>query len=339
VRVLVTGGAGFIGSNLVRYLLRTRPEAAIVVLDKFTYAGNLANLADVRDHPRLSVQIGDIADPDAVEAAIAGCTHVINVAAETHVDRSILESDVFLRTNIDGTRALLEAAGRHDVERYLQLSTDEVYGPIEAPDRAGEEYPLKPRSPYAASKAGADLLVGAYHATFGIPTLVTRGANTYGPFQYPEKLIPLFVTNALENLTLPVYGDGQQIRDWLAVEDHCSAILAVLEHGAPGHIYNVEAGNARPNIEIVRQIVELLGVDPALVQHVPDRPGHDRRYALRTDKLRALGWQPAVPFEEGLRRTVEWYREHREWWEPIKSGTFREYYQRQYAVRLAEGRR
>lgn len=335
MRLLITGGAGFIGSNFVHAALARWPEAEMVVLDKLTYAGNPANLADIRDDPRLTVIEGDIADPNDVRAAFDGVTHLVNIAAETHVDRSILQPDVFVRTNIEGTRVLLQAAREVGVERYLQVSTDEVYGPIAAPERAAEDQVLRPRSPYAATKAGADLLVNAYHTTFDLPTLITRGANTYGPYQYPEKLIPLFVTNALDGLPLPVYGDGQQVRDWLAVADHCSAIATVLERGTPGEIYNVEAGNERTNMEVIERIVALTGCDPALIRHVPDRPGHDRRYALSTERLRALGWEPAVPFNAGLAQTVAWYRDNRAWWEPIKSGSFREYYERQYAGRLA----
>ena len=336
MKLLVTGGAGFIGSAFVRYALRRWPDCEVVVLDKLTYAGNLENLAPVRGDSRLRFMQGDIADASDVRAAIGSCTHVLNFAAETHVDRSILQPELVVRTNVEGTRVLLQAAVDAGVQRYLQVSTDEVYGPIETPARAREDNILRPRSPYAASKAGGDLMVGAYHTTYDLPTLVTRGANTYGPYQYPEKLIPLFVTNALDGQPLPVYGDGRQIRDWLAVEDHCSGIATDLEHGRPGEMYNVEAGNERTNLEVIERIVELTGANRSLVRHVPDRPGHDRRYALHTDKLRALGWEPRIPFDEGLARTVEWYRQNRSWWEPIKSGSFRQYYRRQYEHRLAE---
>lgn len=337
MKIMITGGAGFIGSNFVRHALTRWPDSTLVVLDTLTYAGNRQNLTDVLDDPRLSFTEGDIAEPAIVREAMAGCTHVINIAAETHVDRSIMQSDVFIRTNVEGTRVLLEAAREERAERFLQVSTDEVYGPIDVPERAAEDRVLRPRSPYAASKASADLLVYAFHATYGLPTMITRGANTYGPYQYPEKLIPLVVTNALVGDPLPVYGDGLQVRDWLAVEDHCSGIATVLERGLPGEIYNVEASNARANIEVVERIVSLVGCDPALVRHVRDRPGHDRRYALQTHKLQALGWRPEIPFEEGLSRTVEWYRSHREWWEPIRAGGFRDYYRRQYETRLAAG--
>lgn len=336
MRLLVTGGAGFIGSAFVRFALRHWPGSEVVVLDKLTYAGNPDNLSAVRDDPRFRFVQGDIALEDDVRGAMRHCTHVLNFAAETHVDRSIMQPEIVVRTNVEGTRVLLQTAVDLSVERFLQVSTDEVYGPIEQPLRATEEDILRPRSPYAASKAGGDLMVGAYHVTYGLPTLITRGANTYGPYQYPEKLIPLFVTNALEGLPLPVYGDGMQSRDWLAVDDHCAGIAAVLEHGEPGQVYNIDAGNERANLEVVSRIVDLTGADPSLVRHVPDRPGHDRRYAMQTAKLRSLGWEPRIPFEQGLRDTVAWYRGNRSWWEPIKSGSFREYYQKQYGRRLAE---
>lgn len=335
MRIVIPGGAGFIGSNFVRFALQRWPRAEVTVLDKLTYAGNLENLAPVRDDPRFRFIQGDICSADTVQQAMAGNSHVVNFAAETHVDRSILDADAFLRTNVLGTRILLEAARELGIERFVQISTDEVYGDIPAPHRSAEEDRLGPRSPYAASKAAGDLLAEAYHATHGLSLLITRGANTYGPYQYPEKLLPLFVTNALEGVPLPVYGDGLQVRDWLHVDDHCAGIATVLEHGAPGEVYNLGAGNERPNGELIDQIVRLTGCDPSLVRHVPDRPGHDRRYALRTQKAQALGWKPTVPFDEGIRRTVEWYRDHERWWKPIKAGSFRDYYQAQYAARLA----
>lgn len=338
MRLLVTGGAGFIGSNFVRHALSRWPEAEVVVLDKLTYAGNLENLAGVRDHSRFHFQRGDICDRDAVREAMAGCTHVTNFAAETHVDRSILDPDAFVRTDVEGTRVLLEAARDAGVERYLQVSTDEVYGDIEPPERAGEEHPLRPRSPYSASKAGGDLMVGAYHTTFGVPTLITRGSNTYGPYQYPEKLIPLFVTNALDGLPLPIYGDGMQMRDWLHVSDHCAGIATVLEGGRPGETYNLGVGNERPNRDVIDRIVRLTGCDRGLLRTVPDRPGHDRRYALDTAKARSLGWSPRIVFDDGLAETVAWYRTNRSWWEPIKDGSYHAYYEAQYAGRLAQSR-
>lgn len=339
MKLLVTGGAGFIGSAFVRIALRRWPDAQVVVIDKLTYAGNLANLAEVRDEPRFRFVQGDIADPAAVAGAIAGCTHVLNFAAETHVDRSILNAGDFVRTDVEGTRVLLGAARTAAVQRYLQVSTDEVYGDVEAPHRSTEADPLRPRSPYSASKAGGDLMVQACHATYGLPTIITRGSNTYGPYQYPEKLVPLFVTNALEGLPLPVYGDGRQMRDWLYVEDHCTGIATALERGAPGEIYNIGVENERPNLEVVDRILQYTGCDRALIRHVPDRPGHDRRYALDTQKLRALGWAPATDFERGIRETIEWYRENRSWWEPLKDGSYREYYRQQYAHRLQETNR
>src|SRR5579859_7803968 len=309
MRLLVTGGAGFIGSGFVRYMLATRLDCHVTVLDKLTYAGNTANLAGVWEDPRFRFVQGDICDRDVVKKTLAGHTHVTNFAAETHVDRSILDPDAFVRTDVEGTRVLLEAAGDAGVQCYLQVSTDEVYGDVEAPARSRESDALQPRSPYSASKAGGDLMVGAYHATYGLPTLITRGANTYGPYQYPEKLVPLFVTNALDGLSLPVYGDGLQVRDWLFVDDHCTGIAAVLERGEPGTVYNLGAGNECPNLTIVERIVELTGCDRGLIRHVADRPGHDRRYALDTARISGLGWSPTVTLYEGLERTVRWYGE------------------------------
>lgn len=339
MKLLVTGGAGFIGSNFVRLALRRWPQSAVVVLDKLTYAGHLANLASSLDDPRLTFVQGDVCDAETVSEALRGCTHLINFAAETHVDRSILDPGSFVRTDVEGTRVLLECSKQLGIERYLQVSTDEVYGHIPAPARADESDRLAPRSPYSASKAAGDLMVGAYHVTYGLPTLVTRGANTYGPYQYPEKLVSLFATNALEGEPLPVYGDGMQMRDWLYVDDHCTGIAMVLERGEPGQTYNLGTGDERPNLEVVQRIVDLTGCDPSLVWYVPDRPGHDRRYALETARVSALGWMPATPFETGLEHTIEWYRRNRDWWEPIKGGGFREYYARQYAERLRESRR
>jgi dTDP-glucose 4,6-dehydratase len=336
VRLLIAGGAGFIGSNFVRYALRRWPTCTVVVLDKLTYAGNLANLADVREDVRFTFIQGDICAPETVREAMRGSTHVINFAAETHVDRSILDSGAFIRTDVEGTHVLLTVAYELDVERYLQVSTDEVYGHVEAPARTGEDASLRPRSPYAASKAAGDLMVQAYHTTYRLPTLITRGANTYGPYQYPEKLIPLFVTNALDGQLLPVYGDGRQMRDWLFVEDHCAGIATALERGQVGETYNLGVGAERANLDVIDRIVELVGCDRALIRHVPDRPGHDRRYALQVDKIRALGWHPAQPFELGLADTVRWYADHRSWWEPIKAGSFRDYYRTQYEKRLLE---
>jgi dTDP-glucose 4,6-dehydratase len=333
-RLLVTGGAGFIGSNFVRLALTRWPDEELVVYDALTYAGNLANLDGILDDQRVTFVHGDIRDAASVRPAMSGCSRVVNFAAETHVDRSILDPSRFVETDVEGTRVLLETARDEGVTRYLQVSTDEVYGDVEPPHRSTETDPLQPRSPYSASKAGGDLMVGAYHATFGVPTLITRGSNTYGPYQFPEKLIPLFITNALRGLPLPIYGDGMQMREWLAVADHCSGIATVLDRGTPGEVYNLGAGNERPNLEVIESIVRLTGADRSLLRHVPDRLGHDRRYALDSRKARGLGWAPAVQFEDGLATTVTWYREHRDWWEPIVSGEFRDYYQQQYAARL-----
>jgi dTDP-glucose 4,6-dehydratase len=330
MRILVTGGCGFIGSAFVHMALERGAE--VVNLDRLTYAGNPANVADVADHPAYSFVHADIADPAAVAGAIAGCDAVVNFAAESHVDRSILEPEGFIRTDVLGTATLLQAAREEAVGRFVQVSTDEVYGSIE--DGAFRETdPLRPSSPYSASKAGGDLQVLAWHHTFGLDAVITRGSNTFGPRQYPEKLIPLFVTNALDGLELPVYGDGMQVRDWIYVDDHCSGIWAVMERGAPGDAYNVGGGNERPNIEITRRVLELTGRDESLVRHVTDRPGHDRRYALDTTRLRSLGWAPQHDFDEALARTVEWYRERRDWWEPIRSGEYRAYYEAQYGGR------
>jgi dTDP-glucose 4,6-dehydratase len=327
VKVLVTGGAGFIGSHFVKRLVAAGEE--VVVLDKLTYAGNPANLEDTG----AELVVGDIADPGAVARAGAGCEAVVNFAAETHVDRSILTPKDFIHTDVLGTQTLLEwARGTH--ARYVQVSTDEVYGDLELGGRSKEEDPLRPSSPYSAAKAGGDLQVLAYVRTYGLDACITRGANTYGPNQYPEKLVPLFATNALEGLPLPVYGDGKQVREWLHAEDHCAAIELVLREGAPGEVYNV-GGEEHENIEVTHRILELTARGPELIRHVEDRAGHDRRYALDDSKLRQLGWAPARSFGEGgLPATVDWYRDNRAWWEPIKSGEYRAYYERQYAARL-----
>ena len=328
MRVLVTGGAGFIGSHFVR-LLAARGDAAVVI-DKLTYSGNPANLEGVPHE----FHRGDIADPAAVAEAADGCDAIVNFAAESHVDRSILDSADFIRTDVLGTQVLLEHARTRGI-RLVHVSTDEVYGdvPLGAPACA-EDAPLRPSSPYSASKAGGDLQVLAYVRTYGADAAITRGANTYGARQHPEKFLPLFVTNALDSQQLPVYGDGRQRREWLHAEDHCAAIDLVLREGGAGEVYNV-SGQERENVEVVRRILDLTGASPDLVRHVADRPGHDRRYALDSSKLRALGWTPAHSFDGGgLEQTVAWYRENRDWWEAVKSGEFREYYERQYAERL-----
>ncbi len=327
MRVLVTGGAGFIGSHFVKRLVAAGDE--VVVLDKLTYAGNPANLEGV-EHVLV---VGDIADADAVDRAADGCGAIVNFAAETHVDRSILGPQEFVHTDVLGTMTLLEWARAHDA-RFVQVSTDEVYGDLEGGGRARESDALAPSSPYSAAKAGGDLQVLAYVRTYGVQASITRGANTYGPNQYPEKLVPLFVTNALEGLPLPVYGDGKQVREWLHAEDHCAGIDLVLREGAPGEIYNV-GGEDHENLEVTYRILELTGADPSLIRHVEDRAGHDRRYAVDDGKLRALGWAPQHSFGEGgLPETVDWYHDNRAWWEPIKSGAYRAYYEEQYANRL-----
>ena len=333
-RLLVTGGAGFIGSAFVRRILARHPDVRVTVLDKLTYAGNLANLEPVADDPRYRFVQGDINDAAVVDAIAGSVEAIVNFAAESHVDRSIEEPDAFIQTDVHGTFTLLEAARRHGHERYLQISTDEVYGNVPSGSSL-ETDPLRPRSPYSASKAGGDLLVQAYHTTYGLPAMITRASNNFGPYQYPEKVIPLFVTNALDGEPLPLYGDGQQIRDWLYVDDHCDAIELVLERGEPGEVYNVGGGNELANLDLTRRILELTGRDLELVRRVPDRPGHDRRYSVDCSKIHALGWTPAHAFDDALRETVGWYRERTDWWRPLKSGEYLAYYRRQYGDRLA----
>jgi dTDP-glucose 4,6-dehydratase len=328
MRVLVTGGAGFIGSHFARRLRAAGDD--VVVLDKLTYSGNPANLegADVE------LIEGDICDLEALASAGAGCDAVVNFAAETHVDRSILGASEFVETDVLGAYALVSWAREAGV-RLVQVSTDEVYGDVSPGESSAEDDPLRPSSPYAASKAGGDLQILAAVRTYGANASITRGSNTYGPNQYPEKLIPLFVTNALDGEPLPVYGDGRQTRDWLHVEDHCAAVELVLREGGPGEVYNVGAGEELENRELTSRILELTGADESLLRHVQDRAGHDRRYSLDSSKLRGLGWSPQHTLDDGLPATVEWYRANRAWWEPVKSGEYREYYRRQYADRLA----
>ncbi len=331
---LVTGGAGFIGSNFTRYMLQKYPQYRIVVFDKLTYAGNLDNLRAVADDARFAFVQGDICDAAAVRAALRKyrIDAIVNFAAESHVDRSILDADAFLRTNVAGTCTLLEAAKELGVARYHQISTDEIYGWVDKPAR--ETDPLIPRSPYAASKASGDLMTYAYYVTHGVPTTITRGSNTIGPYQYPEKAVPLFVTNALENQPLPLYGDGKQVRDWLYVTDHCEAVDLVLHHGKIGEAYNVGGDNERENIEVVKIILDTLDKPGDLVRRVADRSGHDRRYSLSLEKINALGWQPRHSFEQALTETIRWYENNAWWWQKIKSGEYREYYERQYGERL-----
>ncbi len=330
MRLLVTGGCGFIGSAFVRVALARGVE--VVNLDKLTYAGNPANVAEVADEPGYSFVLGDVADPVVVAEAVGGCDVVVNFAAESHVDRSILDPGEFIRTDVQGTATLLAAAREAGVGRFVQVSTDEVYGSIDS-GSFRETDPLQPSSPYSASKAGGDLQVLAWHHTYGIDAVITRGSNTFGPRQYPEKLIPLFVTNALDGEALPVYGDGMQIRDWIYVTDHCEGIWTAMEAGVAGQVYNVGGGNEVPNIEITRRILALTGADAGLIRYVADRLGHDRRYSIATDKLRRLGWAPKVEFAAALAETVAWYRDQRAWWEPIKSGDYRAYYETQYGNR------
>jgi dTDP-glucose 4,6-dehydratase len=335
MRLLVCGGAGFIGSNFVRLRLLEHGDE-ITVLDKLTYAGREENFADLADHAGFRFICGAIEDAEAVAQAIdvAAPEAIVNFAAETHVDRSIAEPDAFVTTHALGTYVLLEAARQHQL-RYLQVSTDEVYGSIEQ-GTFTEDSPLRPSSPYSATKTGADLLVLSYFHTYGLPALICRGSNNYGPYQYPEKLIPLMILNALHGDRLPVYGDGQQVRNWIHVLDFARAIAHVLEHGLPGEVYNAGGPDECVNLDVVNRILQLTGADLSLVEHVSDRPGHDRRYSLSSAKVRALGWEPQVRFQEGLAETVAWYRENAWWWEPIRSGDYREYYQRQYGLGLAE---
>ena len=334
--VLVTGGAGFIGSNLVRHLRRERPDWTIVNLDKLTYAGNLESLADLRSDPRHLFVRGDIANAELVEHLFRAHSidAVLNLAAESHVDRSILGPGIFVETNVSGTQALLEAARTAGVRRFVQISTDEVYGSLGAEGRFSETSPVKPSSPYSASKAAADFIALSYHHTYQLEVIVTRCSNNYGPNQFPEKLIPLMIANALEEKRLPVYGDGMQVRDWIHVEDHCAALLAALERGVPGEVYNIGSDNEWANINIVKEILSQLGRNESLIEYVKDRPGHDRRYAIDARKAHAeLGWQPQIAFADGLRATVDWYSRNRPWWERVRSGAYRAYTEKNYGAR------
>jgi dTDP-glucose 4,6-dehydratase len=333
VKLMVTGGAGFIGSNFVRWFLAAHPDDSVVVLDKLTYAGRIESLQDLMTYERMEFVQGDIADPEIVRDTLAGCDALINFAAESHVDRSIDEPGHFIQTEVYGTYVLLEAAREAGLGRYVQVSTDEVYGSIEDGSFT-ERSPLDPSSPYSASKAGGDLLVAAYCHTYGMDAIVCRASNNYGPYQYPEKLIPLCILNALHGDPLPVYGDGMQVRNWLHVSDHCRGLDVVLRSGKSGETYNIGGPDELPNIEVVRTILELTGRDESLIQYVKDRLGHDRRYSLSSEKTAALGWEAEVGFEKGLAATVDWYRENAWWWEPIRSGEYREYYQRQYGQEL-----
>ena len=337
MKVLVTGGCGFIGSNFVRRLFESRGNGVSVVnLDKLTYAANPANLADVAGRPNYRFLQGDIVDPDVVKVAMDGCDAVVNFAAETHVDRSLLGDASFIETDVRGVFVLLEEARRQGVRKFIQISTDEVYGTI--PEGSfHEDSPLNPRNPYAASKAGGDRLAYSYFASYRLPVVITRASNNYGPYQYPEKLIPLFVTNAIDGQPLPLYGDGRNVRDWLYVKDHAAAIDFLLDAGEPGETYNIAGGNEAENIDITRKVLRLLDRPESLIRFVDDRPGHDRRYSLDAGKLARLGFRSSTPFEEGLEETVRWYREREDWWRPVKErdSAYREYYRTQYADRLA----
>lgn len=333
--IMVTGGAGFIGCNFVRYMLGKYPDTRILVYDKLTYAGNPDNLLDVKDDPRFDFVKADICDAEAVADAIQKyqIDTIVNFAAETHVDRSIMDPDAFIQTDVYGTYVLLEAAKKFGLERYHQISTDEVYGHIHGDHRSVETDAVAPRSPYAASKTSGDLMAVAYHVTYGLPVTITRGANNIGPNQYPEKVIPLFVTNAIDDIPLPVYGDGKQRRDYQYVMDHCEGIDVVLRRGQIGEIYNVGTGGEMENLRMVEIMLDELGKPMSLIQHVEDRPGHDRRYCLNVDKLKALGWEPRLTHEEAIRKTVRWYVNNEWWWRKIKSGEFKEYYKRLYGDR------
>jgi dTDP-glucose 4,6-dehydratase len=331
-RIVVTGGAGFIGSNFVHHMISTHPETRVVVFDKLTYAGNLDNLKSLQENPRYSFVQGDICDPEAVDGVATGADAIVNFAADTHVDRSIESPGAFVMTDVYGTMVLLEASKRHGHRRYVQISTDEVYGSIEQGSFA-EDSKLNPSSPYSASKAGGDHLVKAYAHTYGLDAVIIRASNNYGSYQYPEKVIPLFVTNALDDEPLPLYGDGGNVRDWLYVRDFCRAIDLVLHQGKRGCIYNAASGNEMTNLELTRLILAELGKPETLVTRVKDRPGHDRRYSMTCSRLRTLGWEPNMDMAHGIAETVAWYRDNEWWWRKIKSGEFREYYQRMYGNR------
>jgi dTDP-glucose 4,6-dehydratase len=336
--ILVTGGAGFIGSNFVIYLLEKYPEYNVIVYDKLTYAGNRDNLLEVSDEPRYHFVLGDICDAPTVAQTIEqyDIDTIVNFAAETHVDRSILDPDAFIQTDVYGTYVLLEAARRYGLERFHQISTDEVYGHIPQGHSSVESDPVAPRSPYAASKASGDLMVLAYRTTYDLPVTISRGSNNIGPYQYPEKVVPLFATNAIDGEPLPVYGDGRQMREYQYVLDHCEAIDLVLHEGQLGEVYNIGTGQEMENLEMVEILLDELDAPSSLIRHVADRPGHDRRYSLNIDKIRALGWRPRHTPEEAIRKTARWYRDNEWWWRKIKSGEFKEYYQKQYGERLKE---
>ena len=334
MKLLVTGGAGFIGSNFVRYILEAHRDWEVVNLDKLTYAGNLENLRDIQNEPRHTFVKGDITDRELVETLLSqNIDAIVNFAAESHVDRSILDASPFIETNVKGTQVLLEGARQHRIRRFLQVSTDEVYGSVES-GAFTEVSPLSPSSPYSASKAAADLLCGAYFRTHHLPVIITRCSNNFGPYQFPEKLIPLVITNAIEDKTIPVYGDGLNTRDWIFVADHCQALDTVLQKGISGEVYNIGGGNEKTNLELIHSLLELLHKPESLIQFVSDRPAHDRRYALDATKITTqLGWKPAFSFENALRTTVGWYLKNEPWWRQIKSGEYVKYYERMYLHR------
>ena len=334
MKIFVTGGAGFIGSNFIRHVLGLNAGYSVINFDKLTYAGNLANLDSVADHPNYSFVKGDICDPIAVEAAMAGCQTVVHFAAESHVDRSIYEPAPVIETNVTGTFVLVQVARKLDIQRFVHVSTDEVYGDVPAGAFADETSPLQPSSPYSASKASSDLIVKSYVRTFNFPAVITRASNNYGPFQFPEKFLPLMITNALDDKPLPIYGDGKQERDWLHVQDHCSGILAALERGRIGEVYNIGGLDVIENLTMARRLLRAVDKPETLLSYVKDRPGHDRRYALSCDKIgRELGWKPAISLEEGLRRTIDWYRTNTQWLAGVRDGEYRSYYEKYYENR------
>jgi dTDP-glucose 4,6-dehydratase len=338
MKILVTGGCGFIGSNFIRYFLNSYSDYSLINIDKLTYAGNLENLSEISVHPRYHFIRGDIAEAPRIEELVSkGLDAIVNFAAESHVDRSIEDPSAFIKTNVFGTFVLLEAVRKVYPQqriRFLHISTDEVYGSLGETGAFTEETPPAPNSPYSASKTAADMLVRAYHRTYGIPAIITRCSNNYGPYQFPEKLIPLMISNAIEGKELPIYGDGMHVRDWIYVEDHCRALDTVLHHGKEGEVYNVGGHHEKPNLEVAKAILNRLGKPHSLIRFVTDRPGHDRRYAIDFSKInKELGWKPSVTFEEGISRTVDWYQTHREWWGKIKTGEYLAYYDRMYKNR------
>ncbi|MEW6614378.1 MAG: dTDP-glucose 4,6-dehydratase [Thermodesulfobacteriota bacterium] len=333
MKILVTGGAGFIGSNFIRYIFAKHPHYKIINLDKLTYSGNLENLRDISSASGYRFIKGDICDTKLVDGLVDGVDIIVNFAAESHVDRSIMDASVFINTNVLGTHVLLEAARHRRIKKFIQISTDEVYGSLGTDGYFTENTPLAPNSPYSASKASADVLVRAFHHTYNLPAIITRSSNNYGPYQFPEKVIPLFITNALADVPLPLYGDGLNIRDWLYVEDHCRAIDLVIEKGKNGEVYNIGGNCEKTNLEITKTILKILGKPERLIKYVRDRLGHDRRYAIDSNKLqRELGWSPRYTFEEGIEKTIGWYIENKPWWKKIKSGEYQEYYNKMYGL-------